>query len=128
MQKCNYPKYKTCGMSNPYYKATDFYYSIALGRNIHRCQLEDYYTKFLYEGVSKNPNQDPMTFYKNIVYYVKGMYNQLMFNLKIEYSNLDRECSAILLIKRCLARIFSEEEVSRISTLLRLEQSCDCME
>lgn len=125
-EKLNYPKYKTCGNSNPYYKNSNFYYSHQLGRNLNRCIVEDYWSDYLSPAISINPNESLTNYYNSIVVYIKSMYIQLTRQERITYSNLSKECSAILLIKRVLTRLLSEEESLRIIALLKLNINCDC--
>lgn len=121
----NYPTFKTYGVKNPYYKCFDFYLLQGIGRYVNRCQLEDYFADFIDKGISIDPNVNLLGYYNSIVSFVRAAYNKLVFELKIKYSNLSIECSAILLIKRVLAKILCEEEAARIITLYKLDQSCD---
>lgn len=125
-EKLNYPAYKTCGNSNPYYKNSNFYYSHSLRRNLNRCIVEDYWSDYLSESISINPNESLTNYYNTIVVYIKSMYITLTQQERITYSNLSIECSAILLIKRILVRLLGEEESLRIIALLKLDINCDC--
>lgn len=122
----NYPTFKTCGVKNPYYKCFDFYLLQGIGRYVNRCQLEDYFADFIDKGISIDPNVNLLGYYNSIVSFIRSAYNKLVFELKIKYSNLSTECSAILLIKRVLSKILCQEEACRVIALLKLEQSCDC--
>lgn len=125
-EKLDYPAYKTCGLNNPYYKNSNFYYSAALNRNLNSCVVEDYWTKYLSQAISFNPRESLRGYYNVIVLYIKSVYIYLTLQDKLYYSNLSRECSAILLIKRALTNLVGEEEALRIVTLLKLNINCDC--
>lgn len=125
-EKINYPEYKTCGNTNPYYKDSNFYYSAELGRNLNRCLVEDYWSDWLSQSISIRPNENLKNFYSNIVLYIKSMYILLTEQQGLTYSNLSTECTAILLAKRVLIRLLGEEEAVKIIALLKLNINCDC--
>lgn len=125
-EKLAYIRYKTCGNSNPYYKNSNFYYSHSLRRNLNRCIVEDYWSDYLSESISINPNESLTNYYNTIVVYIKSMYITLTRQERITYSNLSIQCSVILLIKRVLVRLLGEEESLRIIALLKLDINCDC--
>lgn len=125
-EKLEYPAYKTCGSTNPYYKESNFYYSDSLKRNLNRCIVEDYWSDYLSQAISIRSNESLRNYYSIIVLYIKSMYIHLTRQLRLSYSNLNRECSAILLIKRVLIRLLGEEEALRIVALLKLNIQCDC--
>ncbi len=122
------PEYKTCGNKNPSYKNYDYYYSNKYKRSLNRKLVEDYWTGILLQGVAANPYENLSSYYNNIVTYMKVMYNHFKNDYVIMYSNYSVECSSLLIIKRCLRNIFSEEEISRLILLLKLKNSCDCLE
>jgi hypothetical protein len=126
--KLNYPKYKTCGLRNPGIKDNGFFYSRTLHRVLNPCLLEIYWTDYLYKSVSTNPNEGTRAFYNSIVLYIKAMIIHLENEFGLQYSNLSSKCSAVLLVKRCLSNLFSQEEVSKIIMLLELRDSCDCLD
>lgn len=127
-EKIKYPSYKTCGIRNPVYKSNDFYFSRTFKRPLNRCLVEIYWTDYLYKSVSTNPNESLRAYYNSIVLYMKAMMIHLKEQYGLRYGNLSEECSAVLLIKRCLANIFSEEETSKLIMLLKLKTSCDCLD
>lgn len=121
-----FPSVKTCGLTNPYYKYIDFYYSTKLKRNINRCQLEDYWTEWLRRNIDLKPTKKVVGYYRKIIAYVKPMYVKFTQEQELHYSDLSVQCTAILLIKRCLSNIFMEDEASKIIELLGIESVCDC--
>jgi len=122
----NYPSHVTCGMTNPYYDNRDFYYSHLSKRNINKCQMEDYWSEWLEQSISANPYENLVDYYNAIVTYIQALYQRLVYLEKIQYGNLSTECSAIILIKRCLAKLFTEDEASKIIHLLKIQDSCEC--
>ena len=122
------PKYKTCGIRNPSYKDFNVYFANRMGRALNRKLVEDYWTTFLLQGVSANTNENLRSYYDNIVSYMRAMYLHLHDEYELTYSNLSVECSVVLVIKRCLRNIFSESEVSKLILLLKLTNSCECLE
>lgn len=122
------PTYKTCGVRNPSYKDYNYYFANAHGRALNRKLVEDYWTTFLLRGVSANTDENLRSYYNNIVSYMRAMYLHLKNNYELTYSNLSVECSVVLVIKRCLRNIFAESEVSRLILLLKLTNSCECLE
>jgi len=122
------PDYKTCGVENPSYKDYDWYFANTFGRALNRKLVENYWTTFLLQGVSANTNENLRWYYDNIVSYMRAMYLHLKNKYQLTYSNLSVECSVVLVIKRCLRNIFSEQEVSKLILLLKLTNSCDCLE
>jgi hypothetical protein len=122
------PKYKTCGIKNPSYKDANFYFANRFGRALNCKLVEDYWTTFLLQGVSANTNENLRSYYDNIVSYMRAMYLHLHDKYELTYSNLSVECSVILVIKRCLRNIFDEAEVSKLILLLKLTNSCECLE
>lgn len=121
-----YPKVKTCGVRNPYYKYLDYYYSEKLGRNINRCQIEEYFTGWLLRNININPQENIVTYYRTVVAYVRPLYFLLVDDYGMHYSNLSKDCTALLIIKRCLSKIFSEAEAARILYLLGIDFVCQC--
>ena len=126
--KLNYPKYKTCGIRNPGMKFDGFFYSKTLHRALNPCLLEIYWTDYLNKGISTNPNESLRPFYNSIVLYMKAMIIHLEHQFGLQYGNLSSKCSAVLLVKRCLSNLFSQEEVSKLTMLLKLQDSCDCLD
>jgi hypothetical protein len=99
-----------------------------MGRALN-CQLvENYWTTFLLQGVSANTNENLRSYYDNIVSYMRAIYLHLVTKYELTYSNLSVECSVVLVIKRCLRNIFDEAEVSKLILLLKLTNSCECLE
>lgn len=122
------PAYKTCGLRNPSYKDYNYYFANTHGRALNRKLVEDYWTTFLLRGVSANTDENLRSYYNNIVSYMRAMYLHLKNKYELTYSNLSVECSVVLVIKRCLRNIFAESEVSRLILLLKLTNSCECLE
>lgn len=122
-----FPKVKSCGNANPYYISQDFYYSEGLGRNISRCQVEDYWEKYLTQGIDLNPNKKIVPYYRKIVAYIRPLYFRSINEFGYRYSKLSKECTAVLIIKRVLSKKFSQEEVAKIITLFGIDQTiCNC--
>lgn len=126
--KLAYPAYKTCGMRNPGMKSDGFFYSKTLHRALNPCLLEIYWTDYLNKGISTNPNESLRPFYNSIVLYMKAMIIHLEHQFGLRYSNLSSKCSAVLLVKRCLGNLVSQEEVQKLIMLLELSGACDCLD
>jgi hypothetical protein len=129
-----FPPVKTCGSSNPYYIYQDFYHSESLGRNINKCKLENYWILYLKRNINLNPNKKVVEYYRNIVAYIRPLYQRFVHKDRLRYSNLSPECSALFLIKNILSKlprddghpVFPQEEVAKIIALFGIETTCNC--
>lgn len=112
-------------MTNPYFDYVDFYV-MRNGRNqriVHRCGIEDYYKKMLFDSINFNPSANMEQYYNVIVAYVKGAYEHIIKN-GIFYKGLSAENSALLIIRRILKCIIGECDTLKVMKLLEINSTC----
>lgn len=116
-------------INNPYYDYVD-YYVMMNGRNrrvIHRCGIEDYYRRRIFEGINLAPHVHRGQFYSYLITYLKGVYNDIIKN-QIYHPNLNADISAKLIIKRILKTIIGEMEAVKIMHLWEVSKCRVCTE
>lgn len=115
-------------VDNPYFDYVDYYIMIN-GRNrrvIHRCGIEDYFKKRLFDGINLNPYVDLEQYYGILIQYVKGVYEEII-NHGIFYPKLDADMSARLIIKRILRELIGDLETNKVMMLWDINKCNQCL-
>lgn len=116
-------------INNPYYQYAD-YYVMMNGRNrriLHRCGIEDYYRRRIFEGVNLAPHVHRGQFYSYLITFLKGVYADIIKN-QIYHPNLNADISAKLIIKRVLKTIMGEMEAVKIMHMWEVSKCKVCTE
>lgn len=114
-------------INNPYYDYVD-YYIMMQGRNrrvVHRCGIEDYYRKRVFEGINLAPHVHRGQFYSYLIGHLKGVYADIIRN-QLYHPNLNADISAKLIIKRILKSIVGEFEAIKIMHLWEVSKCRVC--